>query len=59
MDKTIGLYISNILSDYKNKYSYSYQWNMSRIKNDIIALPVTNDKINYNKIKEIMKLTIS
>lgn len=58
MDKIIGLYIANTLSEYKNKYSYSYQWNMSRIRNDTIALPVINNKINYKKIKEIMNLIV-
>ncbi len=50
-NEKIALYISILLSEFKNKYSYGIQWNQERIKNDEINLPIDeNNEINYNFI---------
>ena len=51
--KENGRIIAVILSKYKEKYSYSYQWNQSRIKRDVIPLPVKNGKINYEYLSNM------
>lgn len=52
MNKDNGIFISLILSKYKNKYSHSKQWNSKRIYNDIIVLPVDeSDNINLSYFK--------
>lgn len=52
LDEKIGVFISIVISAYKKKYSYSMQWNIKKIENDIISLPVNNEgEIDYEYIR--------
>jgi predicted RNA methylase len=54
LDNDNGEIMSCILSDFKNKYSFTYQWNLERIKNDVIKLPITQDEcIDYELLKQL------
>jgi predicted RNA methylase len=57
MDKLMGIYIATELSKYKSKYSRGFQWNLARIQNDTIELPVcggTGDtEIDYQYIDQL------
>ncbi len=56
MNKNSGLFISLLLSIYKEKYNFTFQWNQSRINNDILFLPIDEENEIDNKfIIEFLK----
>ena len=49
MTENFGKFCAGILSTYKNKYSYANQWNLKKIEQDTIKLPILeNGEIDYN-----------
>ncbi len=49
MSSKFGKFCAGILSLYKNKYSYSNSWSLTKINNDTIKLPLTeNNEIDFN-----------
>ncbi len=49
MSSKFGKFCAGILSLYKNKYSYSNSWSLTKIHNDTIKLPLTkNNEIDFD-----------
>ncbi len=53
LNKKIGIFIANILSENKKKYSRSNTWKLTDIKNTIIELPMKDNNIDYEYIENL------
>jgi hypothetical protein len=57
MNAFIGIYVAMELSKYRTKYSRGFPWNMTRIREDTINLPISgNGKIDYDYINALFRL---
>lgn len=48
------LYISCCLKEASKSYNFNREWSMKRLKESSILLPILEDKVDVNWIKEMM-----
>lgn len=54
LSKEVMIYICIELLNYKNTYNYGRKWNLTKMKNDTIFIPVIEDTIDIDCIQQII-----